>query len=149
MTQPRSAARWRRLLAFVIDLAVWCLVLIPVFRILSSGDDTHIGAMIMNSFTGWVGIIGINLYLLHTRGQTIGKWFLRLQIRRRDGSRAGFPRKFLLRYLLPGLLLAVPYLGPLLLMADLASLFTPDRRTLHDRLADTHVYPYPATTPDR
>ncbi|MEJ2461937.1 MAG: RDD family protein [Candidatus Thiodiazotropha sp.] len=137
------AARWRRLIAFVIDVAVWSLVLIPAVRVVMSGDEAHIGAMIMNSFTGWVGVTGINLYLLHARSQTIGKWVMQLQIRRRDASHAGLTRKLLLRYLLPGLLLAIPYLGPLLLAIDLASLFSADRRTLHDRLADTQVFPYP------
>jgi uncharacterized RDD family membrane protein YckC len=147
MVSPHPAARWRRLLAFAIDIGVWSLVLIPVFRVVMSGDESHIGAMIMNSFTGWVGVIGINLYLLHTRSQTIGKWALSLQIRRRDGSRADLMHKLLLRYLLPGLLLAIPYLGPLLLIADLSSLFMADRRTLHDRLADTQVTRYPVTKP--
>ncbi len=143
MDSAVPAARWRRLTAFAIDLAVWSLVLIPALRVVMSGDEAHIGAMIMNSFTGWVGVAGINLYLLHARSQTIGKWVMQLQIRRRDASRAGLPRKLLLRYLLPGLLLAIPYLGPLLLAIDLASLFSADRRTLHDRLADTQVFPYP------
>jgi len=139
-----SAARWRRLAAFVLDLAVWSLVLIPALRVAMSGDDGRIGAMIMNSFTGWVGVAGINLYLLHARGQTIGKWALKLQIRRADGARAGFFRTLLLRYLLPAALLAIPYLGALLLLADLSTLFSADRRTLHDRLAGTRVVPFPA-----
>ncbi len=143
MASALTAARWRRLTAFAIDLAVWSLVLIPALQVVMSGNEAHIGAMIMNSFTGWVGVAGINLYLLHTRSQTIGKWVMRLQIRRRDASHAGFARKLLLRYLLPGLLLAIPYLGPLLFILDLASLFSADRRTLHDRLADTQVFPYP------
>jgi uncharacterized RDD family membrane protein YckC len=142
VTAPSPAARWRRLAAFAFDVAVWSLVLIPVIRVVMSGNQTHIGAMIMNSFTGWVGVAGINFYLLHARGQTIGKWALKLQIRRSDGCHAGLARKLLLRYLLPGLLLAIPYLGPLLLLIDLASLFSSDSRTLHDRLADTRVYLY-------
>ncbi len=140
------AARWRRLAAFALDLAVWSLVVIPALQVAMSGDDGRIGAMIMNSFTGWIGIAGINLYLLHARGQTIGKWALRLQIRRDDGARAGFFRTLLLRYLLPGLLLAIPYLGPLLLLGDLATLFAADRRTLHDRLAGTRVVRFPAAS---
>ncbi len=138
------AAIWRRLLAFALDLAVWSLVLVPALQVAMSGDDGRIGAMIMNSFTGWIGIAGINLYLLHTRGQTIGKWALQLQIRRADGARAAFFRTLLLRYLLPGGLLAIPYLGALLLLADLASLFTAGRRTLHDRLANTRVFRFAA-----
>jgi uncharacterized RDD family membrane protein YckC len=144
MSQSAPAARWRRLAAFAIDAAIWSLVLVPAIGVVMSGDESRIGAMIMNSFTSWVGIAGINLYLLHARSQTIGKWVLKLQIRRSGGSRANLAQKLLLRYLLPGLLLAIPYVGPLLLFIDLANLFTADRRTLHDRLADTQVFPYPA-----
>ena len=142
MPSSRPAARWRRLAAFAIDGVIGSLVVIPALRVLMSGDETHIGAMIMNSFTGWVGVAGINLYLLHARSQTIGKWVMRLQIRRRDASHAGFSRKLLLRYLLPGALLMIPFLGPVLLILDLASLFGGQRLTLHDRLADTQVFPY-------
>jgi uncharacterized RDD family membrane protein YckC len=144
MSQSAPAAHWRRLAAFAIDAAIWSLVLVPAIGVVMSGDESRIGAMIMNSFTSWVGIAGINLYLLHARSQTIGKWVLKLQIRRAGGSHANLARKLLLRYLLPGLLLAIPYAGPPLLLIDLASLFTADRRTLHDRLADTQVFPYPA-----
>lgn len=129
--------------ASVIDTLIWSLVLIPAIRVIMQGDETQIGALIMNSFTSWAGVAGINLYLLHARGQTIGKWAMKLQIRRSDGRRSGFARTLLLRYLPPGMLLPIPYVGPLLLIIDLASLFTADGRTLHDRLADTLVFPYP------
>ena len=137
------APRWRRLLAFYIDAAIWTLILYPVIQVVLSGNESHIGAMIMNSFTAWAGVAGVNLYLLHSRSQTIGKWALKIQIRRRDGSHAGFKRKLFTRYLLPGLILVIPYLGPLMLLLDIASLFTPGSHTLHDRLADTGVFPYP------
>jgi len=140
------APRWRRLLAFAIDLAIGGLVIYPVALVLWSGDEGHIGAMIMNSFTSWIGIAGINLYLLHSRSQTMGKWLLKIQIRRRDGTWAGFSRKLFLRYLLPALLIAIPVAGQLLLLADLAMLFGRQRLSLHDRLADTQVYLYPAVS---
>jgi uncharacterized RDD family membrane protein YckC len=144
--QLSIASRWRRLLAFAIDVAIGCLIIYPVALVLWSGDDSRIGAMIMNSFTSWIGVAVINLYLLHSRSQTMGKWLLKIQIRRGDGTSAGFSRKLLLRYLLPGLLLAIPFVGPLLLLADLATLFGSQRLTLHDRLADTQVYLYPAAS---
>lgn len=143
--QTSAAPRWRRLLAFGIDAAIWTLILYPVIQVILSGNESDIGAMVMNSFTAWVGVSGINLYLLHSRSQTIGKWVLNIQIRRSDGSHAGFSRKLFLRYLLPGLIVAIPYLGQLMLLLDLATLFGPGQRTLHDRLADTGVFPYPKT----
>ena len=135
-----KAPLWRRLLALIIDVAVWTLILYPVIQVLLSGEESRIGAMIMNSFTAWVGVIGINLYLLHSRSQTIGKWALNIQIRRADGSHAGFRRKLFLRYLLPIGVFVIPYLGPLILAVDLVMLLIPGRETLHDRLADTEIY---------
>lgn len=103
--------------------------------------------MIMNSFSSWLGVAGINLYLLHSRNQTNGKWALKIQIRGRDGMHAGFYRKFFLRYLIPALLLAIPYIGPSLPLADIGLLLVdPDNRTLHDRLADTRVSNYPTVS---
>jgi uncharacterized RDD family membrane protein YckC len=138
-----KAPLWRRLLALLIDAAVWTLILYPVIQVLLSGEESRIGAMIMNSFTTWVGIIGINLYLLHSRSQTIGKWALNIQIRRADGSQAAFSRKLFLRYLLPIGVFLIPYLGLMVLAVDFVMLLIPGRDTLHDRLAATEVYLYP------
>lgn len=138
-----KAPLWRRLSALIIDVAVWTLILYPVMLVLLSGEESRIGAMIMNSFTAWVGVIGINLYLLHSRSQSIGKWALNIQIRRVDGSPAGFGRKLFLRYLLPIGVFMIPYLGLLILAVDLVMLLIPGRETLHDRLADTQVFLYP------
>ncbi|MCU7827437.1 MAG: RDD family protein [Candidatus Thiodiazotropha sp. (ex Myrtea sp. 'scaly one' KF741663)] len=146
--QPPAAPRWRRLLAFCIDAVIWVLILYPVIQVILSGNESDIGAMVMNSFTAWVGVSGINLYLLHSRSQTIGKWVLNIQIRRSDSAHAGFSRKLFLRYLLPGLIVSIPYLGQLILLLDIATLFGPERRTLHDRLADTGVFLYPKTVSD-
>jgi uncharacterized RDD family membrane protein YckC len=138
-----KAPLWRRLAALVIDVAIWTLILYPVTLVLLSGEESRIGAMIMNSFTTWIGVIGINLYLLHSRSQTIGKWALNIQIRRGDGSHAEFSRKIFLRYLLPILVFMIPYLGLLILAVDFVMLLIPGRETLHDRLADTEIFLYP------
>jgi uncharacterized RDD family membrane protein YckC len=138
-----TAPLWRRLAALVIDVAIWVLILTPVIRVVLSGEESRIGAMIMNSFTAWIGVIGINLYLLQSRSQTIGKWALNIQIRRSDWTPADFKRKFFLRYLLPIAVFLIPYLGLLILAVDLILLLMPGRETLHDRLADTQIYLYP------
>ncbi len=138
-----KAPLWRRLSALIVDIAIWALILYPVTLVLLSGEESRIGAMIMNSFTTWLGVTGINLYLLHSRSQTIGKWALKIQIRRADGSHAGFSRKLFLRYLLPIGVFMIPYLGQLVLAVDFIMLLIPGRETLHDRLADTEIFLYP------
>ncbi|MCU7853357.1 MAG: RDD family protein [Candidatus Thiodiazotropha sp. (ex Monitilora ramsayi)] len=95
-----------------------------------------------------MGVTGINLYFLHSRSQTIGKWVMNIHILRSNGAHAGFSRQLFLRYLLPGLIVSIPYLGQLMLLLDFATLFGPERRTLHDRLADTGVFLYPKTVSD-
>ena len=92
-----------------------------------------------------LGLAGVALYLalhgylLATRGQTIGKWLMGIQIVRVDGTHIEFGRLLGLRYLPFGLLSMIPGLGPLASVTDDLFIFSESRRCLHDRLADTIV----------
>jgi len=108
-----------------------------------------LGAAVDSSTLIWTGFAAsaavmlalwvVNLVLLHRHGQTVGKRLLGLRIIRRGGDRAGFGRLFGLRIVLPGALGSVPLLGPLFWLVDALFVFTDERQTLHDRLADTIV----------
>jgi uncharacterized RDD family membrane protein YckC len=86
-----------------------------------------------------VTIYVVQIVLVSRTGQTLGKRFLQVRIVRSDGSRAGFVRAFLLRNLFFNCLCGIPVLGQILLVADVVSLWRPDGRCLHDRLAGTKV----------
>ena len=94
---------------------------------------------LMNSFPAWAFIIGFNLYILHSSGQTIGKRLMGLRVCYPDGTRAPLRYLLLRRYLPLLVLLLIPYLGPLLLLAALAPVAGPNQLGLHDRISNTRV----------
>jgi uncharacterized RDD family membrane protein YckC len=84
-------------------------------------------------------------YAVSTRGQTLGKRFCRIRIVRVDGSRLGFVHAVLLRSWVPmGVIVVISAVGlepiaRLLNFADTVSIFTGNRRMLHDVIAGTLV----------
>jgi uncharacterized RDD family membrane protein YckC len=82
----------------------------------------------------------VQIYLVSTRGQTLGKRFLGIRIvRASDGSNPGFARAWLLRALVPGIIGVLPTIGSVFTIVNYGFIFRADRRCLHDLLADTRV----------
>ncbi len=82
------------------------------------------------------------LVLLAWRGQSVGKFLLRLRIVRVDDGRSpGGYRAFLLRGAVPFVIEQIPVAGFLFWLADSALIFRDDHRCLHDLLAGTRVVP--------
>lgn len=135
--EVQPTVHWRRALAILADLLILAVLLLPVFSAMQDGEE-QIAAVVMNSFSAWMLVGGIYGYLILQRGQTVGKWLLRTMVRRQDGGWAGLGQ-LTLRYLIPLTLLAIPYAGPLLLLADLLPAFGKQRQALHDRLAGTII----------
>jgi uncharacterized RDD family membrane protein YckC len=156
---PEAASRWLRLPAALIDGLLKTLCYLPIsiplvrtiFAEALSGEQrsfseiTELTSNIVNEhlaqalpFLG--SLLLIQFFLLATRGQTIGKWLLRLRIVRHDDSSApGWYRAFLLRANLPFMIEQIPVLGFVFWIADSAFIFRADRRCLHDHLAGTKV----------
>ena len=88
---------------------------------------------------GMIALAVYQLVLLYRSGQTVGKKIVGIRIVRPDGGRASFPRLLFLRYLVPGLIGAIPLVGFLFALVDALFIFAEDRRTLHDKIADTIV----------
>ncbi|MFK8002836.1 MAG: RDD family protein [Polyangiales bacterium] len=78
--------------------------------------------------------------LLTWRGQTCGKYIARIYVARPDGARASFGRVVVMRSFLPSILTLLPYFGFLWLFLDHLWALGPERRAVHDRLADTAVF---------
>ena len=93
------------------------------------------------SALGIVATIGIvQLVLLSTRGQTIGKIFLGIKIvRDQSQDTAKFVHAFLLRSFVPWLIQAIPLIGGLFALVDSLFIFGADKKCLHDRIASTSV----------
>ena len=83
--------------------------------------------------------LAINGKLLARHGQTVGKRIIGTRIVGLDGNLVPFARLFLLRYLLPGLIVRLTCLGGLFAAADALYALNGDRRCIHDHFAGTKV----------
>ena len=88
---------------------------------------------------GWVVLMAIQIALLSTRGQSVGKIVAGVRIVRLDGQPAGFVHAWLLRACVVGFICAIPFVGSFFAVLDILFIFTASRRCLHDRIAGTHV----------
>jgi uncharacterized RDD family membrane protein YckC len=138
-----------RLAAVTLDAA---LPFVPQLSILGLGIAVQSADLVRAS--GWVGwgvaalVLVVDLVLLARYGQTIGKRIVGIRIVRTNGERASLGRLFVLRTLLPTGIGLVPIVGFLFGAADTLAIFSTDRRTLHDRIADTIVIDLRAPLPE-
>ena len=85
-------------------------------------------------------LLGVQIYLISTRGQSLAKCLLGLRIvRTADGSNPGFIHGWLLRAFVPGLIGLLPMVGNIFTIVNYCFIFREDRRCLHDLIADTRV----------
>jgi uncharacterized RDD family membrane protein YckC len=85
-------------------------------------------------------LLVVQVWLLTTRGQTIGKRIMKIRIVRfRDGAPPGFVHAVLLRACVTSFLSIIPVFGPCFALADVLFIFAPGRRCIHDLIADTKV----------
>jgi uncharacterized RDD family membrane protein YckC len=95
------------------------------------------------TFYGFGVFLVLHGYTLHTRGQTLGKVLLRMQIVTRIGLRVSpLPRLFALRYLPMSLAVTIPIFGQFLALIDVLFIFGAEKRCLHDVMAGTIVIRY-------
>ena len=137
-----KSTRLSRLGAVLLDTAVVVVPVIVISVMMPSlwvkGDASF--SMVMGVIG--LGLIGFAIYqfvMLYRHGQTLGKKILGIKIVRSDGSRAGFGRIVLLRYIVPGVIGAIPYIGILFSLIDPLFIFGDEKRCVHDLLADTIV----------
>ncbi len=151
---PELAGRGARLGATLIDMVLGCICILPgglmlgpelLQRLLKGEwpDDFDVGRT-AGGFAllavGLLVIFVIQTWLLTTRGQTVGKRALGIRIvRYRDGSPAGFVHAVLLRSWVINLIGLVPTVGNYFPFLDIGFIFGPERRCLHDLIADTKV----------
>lgn len=148
------AGRWTRLGAYLIDRAIEAAFVLPGAMLLgwatlmrlTQGEwpqDAGVGRTAEGILVLGLGlfiIFVIQTCLLTFRGQSLGMVFLGIRIvRHRDGSPPGFIHAVLLRNWLINLIVSLRYIGPAFFLADALFIFRPDRRCLHDIIADTKV----------
>lgn len=131
-----------RLIAYIVDQLAFvapilgCILFAAMLSAGTGMDDTVLGFFVLLGGMVTLGVLGYQLYLLSSFGQTIGKRMLGIRIVRNDGSRASLGRIFLLRILVPA---AINAGCGLFGLVDALFIFAADRRCVHDHLADTKV----------
>ncbi|HEY4246180.1 MAG TPA: RDD family protein [Lacunisphaera sp.] len=143
------ASRWLRLGAALLDGIVSSILMTPGFAVMMSAgfftNPDHPNTPLLLAGFGVLGfgfliLMGIQIYLLTTRGQTIGKKLLAIKIVNfEDEANPGFVKAFLLRSFVNGLIGSIPFVGAVYSLVDICFIFRDDRRCLHDLLAGTKV----------
>jgi len=140
------AERGARFLAQLIDGLTSLVAILPGAALLfigsAGGNKTSplaIGGFALIALA-LIILLGFQIYLLATRGQTIGKRLMDIKIVNfADESNPGFVKAFLLRVFVNGLIGAVPVVGFAYSLVDICFIFRDDRRCLHDLIAGTKV----------
>ena len=137
------ASRWSRLGAGLIDMVIGLALLWLASKLtpwnpwVVAGDSYWTPQW--SSLGGLALFVAVHGWLLHTKGQTVGKALLRIRIARPDGSAASLGRILGLRYGVGWLLTIVPAIGQIWGFIDALLIFRQSRRCLHDSIADTVV----------
>lgn len=139
-----KSTRLNRLGAVLLDTAV---LVVPAIVIAVMLPSMQVDGRTSSAFSIAMGVFGLGIIafviyqfvMLYRHGQTLGKKILGIRIVRSDGSRAGFGRLLLLRYLIPGVIGAIPFIGILFSLVDPLFIFGDEKRCVHDLLADTIV----------
>lgn len=138
------AGRGRRLVATLIDAVLVpsvTLFLVMITEVAEQADDYQDMTWVLHIFLlAVVSYLILNGYLLLKRGQTIGKWLLKVAIvSQGTGERAPFWKLIGIRALFfPLLFLVIPPLV-LLPILDHVFVFMKSRRCVHDYAAGTSV----------
>lgn len=138
--QPTTelATPWARLAAFIIDaLIIGILPLILGVVAFASGEDEASFGLILAGLVIFIVILVVQMVLLGTRGQTIGKIALKIRIvDAQTGAHPGWPRLVLLRTIVNSLLSGITIIY---WIVDSLFIFRGDHRTIHDLYSGTHV----------
>ena len=154
---PTLADRGVRLLAALLDWVFSMIVAVPgavmygftALRALSDSaangsiDESVLAGNVPALATMGVGMFAlviVQIWLISTRGQTLGKMIFGIRIVRADnGQYPGFLRGWLLRNFVPGIVECIPFLGGFFFLVDVCFIFGAERRCLHDLIAGTRV----------
>ena len=151
---PVLATRLSRLGATLIDMLLGAIVALPgammvgvdVIVQLLHGEWPH--NLNVGRVAGGYLVLGgallvlfiVQTWLLTVRGQSVGKRVVGIRIvRYRSGAMPGFLHAVLLRSWVINLIGVIPTFGQIFPFLDVGFIFGPERRCLHDLIADTKV----------
>ena len=139
------ASRWSRLWASIIDAFVYAIFIVPVFLYgglydkLLSNETIELTEQVALTVYGWVVYFLCQGYLLHKKGQTIGKNLMDIAIVDMEGKQIGL-LNIVGKRIIPMVAVAyIPFIGPFISTFDYLFVFRKDKRCLHDLIAGTQV----------
>ncbi len=134
---PELGDRADRFLANLVDNFIFFLPIMGagVAAAIFSRNGAFAGMAFLLGMLAALGVLGYQIYLAQY-GQSIGKRMRRLRVVRTDGSPASLGRILLLRNFVPW---AIGSFCGLFGIIDALTIFTDERRCIHDLLADTKV----------
>ncbi len=135
------ASPWARLAAVIIDgLIIGIPVLILWIVAFASGDDEASLGLLLAGLVILIVIFVIQMVLLGTRGQTIGKIAMKVRIvDAQTGDHPGWARLVLLRTIVNSILSGIFVVGNIYWIVDSLFIFRADHRTIHDLYSGTRV----------
>ena len=141
----------KRFLGAMADGLVGLLLFAPGFGFIIAAnpdapqpDETLMVLGGIAILVGFLVLVGLNLYLLAQRSQTIGKYLLKTQIIDYETDEpAGFVKAWLIRSFVNGLISVtagcIPVIGTFYGLIDVLFIFGEERRCIHDHIAGTYV----------
>jgi uncharacterized RDD family membrane protein YckC len=156
---PNLADRGSRLGAALIDWVLDAIVMLPGWMILGSTflvvimeamkghepdfSQLDVGKLVLGGCilaVGYFILLIVQVWMISTRGQSIGKRLLGMKIVRfADGGPAGFVHGWLLRNFVNGIIGLLPWVGLIYKLVDICFIFSDARRCVHDHIAGTKV----------
>lgn len=147
--QPPLASLGKRFLGALADGFVGLIFVGPGYGLMVAGvagnpDQSELPTISIVGMgllvLGALALLGVQLYLLATRSQSIGKLLVKTQIWDvTTGQPAGFVKAFVLRAIVHGLITGIPCVGSIYALVDIFFIFREDRRCIHDLIASTVV----------
>ncbi|MBC7819729.1 MAG: RDD family protein [Planctomycetaceae bacterium] len=97
-------------------------------------------AGVLAFIVGLLALFAVQLYLLATRSQSIGKYLVNTQIYDYEtNAPASFVKCFVMRAIVNGFIGALPCIGGIYSLVDILFIFGEEHRCLHDQIAGTYV----------
>jgi uncharacterized RDD family membrane protein YckC len=121
------------------------LPFVAIFSLTDSWDDAanqnySISEQLLYFVMGLAQYLIVNGYLLHSRGQTVGKWVLGIKIVSfKTNEILPLWKVFFVRYVPPAIVAMLPLVGIFLAIVNDLFIFRKDKRCIHDHLAGTKV----------
>jgi len=138
------ASRWLRLWAYIIDSIIVIVITLPLVYITGGAEQIESGIEPTFIYTTLIGLAGllsfylINIKLLLSKGQTIGKKILHIKIvdlNNHIPSKTHLSKRYFI-YFLPTF---IPIIGTWLLIINILFIFGKERRCVHDLIGKTKV----------